>query len=168
MADPAPKPEVDEDAAVSDTGSDRLPDFYCRYYVGHSGRFGHEFLEFELRDDGTVRYANNSNYKRDSLIKKEVCVAPAVLEELKRVIRNSKILECDDTKWPTPDRGGRQELEILVDQQHISFSTNKCSLMSEILASEDAQGLSTFFYVAQDLKQLVLSLIAMHHRVKPV
>jgi hypothetical protein len=28
--------------------------FYCRYYVGHKGKFGHEFLEFEFRPDGKV------------------------------------------------------------------------------------------------------------------
>jgi protein mago nashi len=38
-------------------------DFYLRYYVGHKGKFGHEFLEFEFRPDGKLRYANNSNYK---------------------------------------------------------------------------------------------------------
>ena len=27
-------------------------DFYVRYYVGHKGKFGHEFLEFEFRPDG--------------------------------------------------------------------------------------------------------------------
>ena len=26
-----------------------------RYYVGHKGKFGHEFLEFEFRPDGKVR-----------------------------------------------------------------------------------------------------------------
>jgi len=39
--------------------------------VGHMGRFGHEFLEFEFRPDGKLRYANNSNYKNDSMIRKE-------------------------------------------------------------------------------------------------
>ena len=29
-------------------------DFYVRYYVGHKGKFGHEFLEFEFRPDGKV------------------------------------------------------------------------------------------------------------------
>lgn len=38
---------------------------------GHKGRYGHEFLEFEFRSDGLCRYANNSNYRNDSLIKKE-------------------------------------------------------------------------------------------------
>jgi protein mago nashi len=31
-------------------------DFYVRYYVGHMGKFGHEFLEFEFRPDGKLRY----------------------------------------------------------------------------------------------------------------
>lgn len=39
--------------------------------VGHKGKFGHEFLEFEFRPDGRCRYANNSNYKNDQMIKKE-------------------------------------------------------------------------------------------------
>ena len=30
-------------------------EFYLRYYVGHQGKFGHEFLEFEFRPDGKVR-----------------------------------------------------------------------------------------------------------------
>lgn len=67
-------------------------DFYVRYYVGHKGKFGHEFLEFEFRPDGMetslkasrivcknvicisgkLRYANNSNYKNDTMIRKEV------------------------------------------------------------------------------------------------
>jgi len=39
--------------------------------VGHKGKFGHEFMEFELFGDGKLRYANNSNYKNDSMIRKE-------------------------------------------------------------------------------------------------
>lgn len=45
--------------------------FYCRYYVGHRGKFGHEFMEFEITTDGKLRYANNSNYKKDFMIRKE-------------------------------------------------------------------------------------------------
>ena len=30
-------------------------DFYLRYYVGHKGKFGHEFLEFEFRPDGKMK-----------------------------------------------------------------------------------------------------------------
>ena len=45
--------------------------FYLRYYVGHKGKFGHEFLEFEFRGDGRLRYSNNSQYKAENLIRKE-------------------------------------------------------------------------------------------------
>ena len=39
--------------------------------VGHKGKYGHEFMEFEFLSDGTLRYANNSNYKNDVIIRKE-------------------------------------------------------------------------------------------------
>lgn len=31
----------------------------------------------------------------------------------------------DDNTWPQPDRVGRQELEIVMGQEHISFTTTK-------------------------------------------
>ena len=71
----------------------RREDFYLRYYIGHKGRFGHEFLEFEIRDDGRLRYANNSQYKAENLIRKEVWVNELVVEELKRIITESEILK---------------------------------------------------------------------------
>ena len=71
----------------------RREDFYLRYYIGHKGRFGHEFLEFEIRDDGRLRYANNSQYKAENLIRKEVWVNELVVDELKRIITESEILK---------------------------------------------------------------------------
>jgi hypothetical protein len=58
-------------AAAGTGGAAVGDDFFVRYYVGHKGRFGHEFMEFEFRGDGTLRYANNSNYKRDKMIRKQ-------------------------------------------------------------------------------------------------
>ena len=37
-----------------------------------------------------LRYANNSQYKNDTMIRKEVYCSPAVLEELKRIIADSE------------------------------------------------------------------------------
>lgn len=83
-------------------------------------------MEFEFRSDGKLRYANNSNYKKDSMIRKEgrgedpcvsvvivialtpialflpllcalVTVSQAVIEELKRIIQDSEI-----TKYVSP------------------------------------------------------------------
>lgn len=76
-------------------------DFYLRYYVGHKGKFGHEFLEFEFRPDGKLRYANNSNYKNDTLIRKEVNVGKSVMNELKRIIEDSEIMNVSDFSYTT-------------------------------------------------------------------
>lgn len=65
--------------------------FYVRYYVGHKGRHGHEFLELEFRPDGLLRYANNSNYKNDRMIRKEAYVSESVMEELKRIVEDSEV-----------------------------------------------------------------------------
>lgn len=89
-------------------------EFYCRYYVGHKGKFGHEFLEFEFRPEGLLRYANNSNYKNDVMIRKEVFCNDSVIEEVKRIIDDSDLMKEDDALWPPPDRIGRQELEIVM------------------------------------------------------
>uniref|UniRef100_M4B2C4 Uncharacterized protein n=1 Tax=Hyaloperonospora arabidopsidis (strain Emoy2) TaxID=559515 RepID=M4B2C4_HYAAE len=75
----------------------RHDDFYVRYYVGHRGKFGHEFMEFEFRGDGKLRYANNSNYKKDSMIRKEVTVSQSVIDEVKRIISDSEITK--NWKW---------------------------------------------------------------------
>ena len=66
-------------------------DFYLRYYVGHKGKFGHEFLEFEFRPDGKLRYANNSNYKNDTMIRKEAFVQSKVINELRRIVEDSEV-----------------------------------------------------------------------------
>ncbi|CAM4822027.1 unnamed protein product [Rotaria magnacalcarata] len=62
--------------------------------------------------DGKLRYANNSNYKNDTLICKETYINRTAIEELERI--------CAD----------RQDLEIVLGDEHISFSTSKiCSLI---------------------------------------
>lgn len=38
-----------------------------------------------------LRYANNSQYKNDTMIRKEVYCNPVVLEELKRIITDSEV-----------------------------------------------------------------------------
>jgi hypothetical protein len=78
--------EIVRAAMAEDVG-----EFYVRYYVGHKGKFGHEFLEFEFRPDGKLRYANNSNYKNDTMIRKEVFLTQAVLRECRRIISDSEV-----------------------------------------------------------------------------
>ncbi|KAI8573790.1 hypothetical protein RHMOL_Rhmol01G0302900 [Rhododendron molle] len=79
-------------AMEEDNGSG---EFYLRYYVGHKGKFGHEFLEFEFRPDGKLRYANNSNYKNDTMIRKEVFLTPAAIRECRRIVSDSEVQQCE-------------------------------------------------------------------------
>ncbi|KAA8589219.1 hypothetical protein FQN60_012584 [Etheostoma spectabile] len=133
-------------------------DFYLRYYVGHKGKFGHEFLEFEFRPDGKLRYANNSNYKNDVMIRKEAYVHKSVMEELKRIIDDSEITKEDDALWPPPDRVGRQ-----------CFPEKKLSCKEDYTyGGVDPEGLRVFYYLVQDLKCLVFSLIGLHFKIKPI
>ncbi|CAN0913978.1 Protein mago nashi homolog 2, partial [Linum grandiflorum] len=143
-------------------------EFYLRYYVGHKGKFGHEFLEFEFRPDGKLRYANNSNYKNDTMIRKEVFLSPAVLKECRRIISDSEIMKEDDNNWPEPDRVGRQELEIVMGNEHISFTTSKIGSLVDVQSSKDPEGLRIFYYLVQDLKCFVFSLISLHFKIKPI
>ncbi|KAI9857408.1 MAG: hypothetical protein M1824_004816 [Vezdaea acicularis] len=144
--------------------------FYLRYYSGHQGRFGHEFLEFDFRvlDDGksaSMRYANNSNYRNDSLIRKEMCISSSMVDEIKRIIKTSEVTKENDDKWPEKNKDGRQELEIVMGNEHISFATAKIGSLVDVTDSADPEGLRVFYYLVQDLKALVFSLIALHFKV---
>ncbi|RDA87447.1 hypothetical protein CP532_2812 [Ophiocordyceps camponoti-leonardi (nom. inval.)] len=147
--------------------------FYLRYYSGHMGRFGHEFLEFDFRvvGDGrsaVARYANNSNYRNDSLIRKEMCISSDLVDEIKRIIKASEIIKEDDSKWPQKNKDGRQELEIRLGNDHISFETAKIGSLVDVTESADPEGMRVFYYLVQDLKALVFSLIALHFKIKPI
>ncbi|XP_064217646.1 protein mago nashi homolog 2-like [Aotus nancymaae] len=120
--------------------------FYLRYYVGHKGKFGHEFLEFEFQPDGKLRYANNSNYKNDVMIRKEAYVHKTVMEELKRIIDDSEIIK-EEALWPPPNRVGQQKLEIVIGDKHISFATSKIGSLIHVNQSKDTEGLQVFYYL---------------------
>nr|POE58689.1 protein mago nashi like [Quercus suber] len=139
---------------------------------GHSGRFGHEFLEFDFRvvTDGksaVARYANNSNYRNDSLIRKESSL-PLMPDQLPRERTDDRQCAEDDTKWPQKNKDGRQELEIRLGSEHISFETAKIGSLVDVNESEDPEGLRVFYYLVQDLKALVFSLISLHFKIKPI
>ncbi|PWN45742.1 putative mago nashi protein [Ceraceosorus guamensis] len=142
-------------------------DFYVRYYIGHQGRHGHEWLEFEY-NRGRLRYANNSNYRNDSLLRKEMWVSPLLITELKRLVEDSEIMKEDDAKWPRKNQLGRQELEIRLGNEHISFETAKIGSLVDVQDSEDPEGLRVFYYLVQDLKCLIFSLINLHFKIKPI
>jgi protein mago nashi len=71
----------------------------------------------------------------------------------------------DDSRWPRQNKDGRQELEIRLGNQHISFETAKIGSLADVQESEDPEGLRVFYYLIQDLKAFVFSLIALHFKV---
>lgn len=97
-----------------------------------------------------------------------VYVGPAVIAEVKRIIEESEVTKEDDRNWPVPDRDGRQELEIKVGKEHISFTCSKIGTLLNVQESEDPEGLKIFYYLILDLKCLIFSLISLHFKIKPI
>lgn len=51
-----------------------------------------------------------------------------------------QIMKEDDSQWPEPDRIGRQELEIVCGNEHVSFVAAKIGSMLDVRASRDPEG----------------------------
>lgn len=97
--------------------------FYLRYYAGHVGSYGHEFLEFEL-SQGRLRFALNSNYRNEGLIRREMHLSQATLDAIKKIVDASQIVKEDDQNWPKKNVVGKQELEVKLGNYHISFEVS--------------------------------------------
>jgi Mago nashi protein len=108
-----------------------------------------------------------------------------MISEIKKIIKDSEIMKEDDTKWPQKNKDGKQELEIRLGNEHISFEvrgsqigsapflnkltfwqTAKIGSLVDVTESADPEGLRVFYYLVQDLKALVFSLIALHFKVR--
>ncbi|EAW96196.1 mago-nashi homolog, isoform CRA_a [Homo sapiens] len=61
-----------------------------------------------------------------------------------------------------------KELEIVIGDEHISFTTSKIGSLIDVNQSKDPEGLRVFYYLVQDLKCLVFSLIGLHFKIKPI
>lgn len=51
-----------------------------------------------------------------------------MVDEIKRIIKSSEITKEDDSKWPQKNKDGRQELEIRLGNDHISFEASALML----------------------------------------
>lgn len=172
-------------ATTTPTAASTISSFAFRYYIGHRGKFGHEFLELELVDDGLLRYVNNSAYRDENIIRKSVHVSDTVIEQLHAIIADSGILALDGdtvTQWPQPDTVGKCELTIAIDGRQYQFVTSKlaasslkdiddyCANVSGKDSNKDSvqASLQCLYYLLSDLKSFVLSLMALHFKVRPV
>ena len=125
------------------------------------------FHQFELCPNGRLRYANSARYKYAGTIRKEAFVSPGVLDQARRIIEESGIIEVDPKSWPqATDR--KQELEVKIGETHMTFACAEIGSLLDVQKSDDPEGLKNFYYLVQDLKTLVFSLIALHFRIKPL
>ena len=99
---------------------------------------------FQVRFKGRLLRSNNSR-NHNKLWKLSF-----IILELKRIIEDSEILKEDDNLWPRPDRVGRQELEVVLGEDHISFTTSKIGSLIDVNQCKDPEGLRTFYYLVQD------------------
>lgn len=76
----------------------------------------------------------------------------------------AQILKEDDANWPPPDKVGRQELEIITGETHISFTTTKLGSLMQVQQSKDPDGLRIFYYLVQVERQHMLNPRVLLHR----
>jgi protein mago nashi len=48
------------------------------------------------------------------------------------------------------------------------WQTAKIGSLADVTDSADPEGLRVFYYLTQDLKALMFSLIALHFKIKPI
>lgn len=73
----------------------------------------------------------------------QVCVQDFLCDAHLQVVKE------DDNNWPAPDRVGKQELEIIINGQHISFTCTKLGSVLQVQQSKDPEGLRVFYYLVQ-------------------
>ena len=63
-----------------------------------------------------------------------------MIQEIKRIIKESEITKEDDSKWPQKNKDGRQELEIRMGSEHIQFEVG-CTLfcVERLLTEADCE-----------------------------
>ena len=77
-------------------------------------------------------------------------------------------MDLSDEQWPEPDKDGTQSLEIKIQKQHICFTCSKLGSALQVQTSKDPESLQVFYYLTQDLKCLIMNLVNMHFKIKPL
>lgn len=95
--------------------------------LSHNSRFGEEFQEFDVIEfndfsGGRIRYANESGYRKNidqgkDTILREAFVSALTIGEIKRVVRESEVMETDPSNWPDVTYEGSQRLVIRMESE---------------------------------------------------
>lgn len=90
------------------------------------------------------------------------------MEELKGIADDIEIPKEDDAFWPPPNQAQRQEREIVIGDEYISFPRLKIGSLISVNQSKDPESLWVFYYLLWDLKCLLFGLIGLHFKMKPI
>uniref|UniRef100_A0A1I8I2L7 Host specificity protein J n=1 Tax=Macrostomum lignano TaxID=282301 RepID=A0A1I8I2L7_9PLAT len=122
--------------ATKDSGADA---FYLRYYIGTAAYSATNSWNSSSGRTASCATPTTRNYKNDTMIRKEAYVDGGAAPHRHR--------ERDHAGGrpavAMPDRVGRQELEIVFNSEHISFTTSKIGSLAEITGTKDPDGLRT-------------------------
>ena len=70
-------------------------------------------------------------------------------------------------QW-APSEARSAHLLVVLGEDHASFTTAKIGSLLDVQSSKDPEGLRCFYYLVQDLKCMVFSLINLHMKIKPI
>ena len=57
------------------------------------------------------------------------------MDQIKQIVEESEIVKEDDANWPKKNVSGRQELEIRLGNEHISFEVRFSCVCTNIIHS---------------------------------
>lgn len=94
----------------------------------------------------------------------------------KTMVNGQRRTRTDVRSWRSRWAASTSHLKYIVSTATIALSwgcsnimqTAKIGSLVDVTESQDPEGLRVFYYLVQDLKALVFSLIALHFKIKPI
>ena len=101
------------------------------------------------------------------VIKHRMYLSETLLEHIKTLIDESDIYSCSDRDWPRPDETSLK-LEVEIGKKYTKLSTHKLVSVAKVNQAKDAEGLKKFFHLTSDLRMLLMNIITINYKVKPL
>lgn len=80
----------------------------------------------------TAALAHSRHSRQPGLLTLTCRAAPAPAQRNVPLIVAEQITKEDDANWPEPDKVGRQELEVILGNDHVSFTTTKLGSVLQV------------------------------------
>lgn len=143
-----------------------MRNFYFRYYSGFKGKFGHEFEEIDINDEGNIKYLNFTQYKGKNNIYRQLKISKKLLKFFINFLENSNIFNENDDSWPKEDDMGFQELEIYYKNFHICFRLPKSISIKRYIISKNFLGLNQVLESLNKCLRFLYFLLRIHNTIE--